>query len=182
MRINAGIYKGRNIKMVGIDTTRETTDMVRQAIFNLLSFCDIKGIGLDLFSGSGAMGLEGLSRGLSFCYFNDINKIAYNTTKENIKTLKVEDKTKVFNLDYEVALGKIKEKLSYIFLDPPYHLDVLNKIIAHIDDNGLLEEDGFIIIETLKEYKIEPKNFSIYKEREYGIRKIVILEKKRVVD
>ena len=74
MRIISGKHRSRVIKMVDIDTTRETTDKVRGAIFNLISFYPIKGACLDLFSGSGAMGLEALSRGCSKAYFNDLGK------------------------------------------------------------------------------------------------------------
>ena len=120
MRIISGKHRSRIIKMVGVDTTRETTDKVRGAIFNLISFHRPEGIVLDLFSGSGAMGLEALSRGYEFAYFNDINKKAYQTTKENVNALGYERNTCVTNLDYNKALSSYTKKFNVVFLDPPY--------------------------------------------------------------
>ena len=82
MRINAGIYKRHNIYMTNLETTRETSDKVRQAIFNLIGQYFDGEIVLDLFAGSGAMGLEAISRGASKAYFNDINKKAINVVEK----------------------------------------------------------------------------------------------------
>ena len=105
MRIISGKHRSRVIKMVDVDTTRETTDKVRGAIFNLLSFYPIQGVCLDLFSGSGAMGLEALSRGCEKAYFNDLGKKAYNVTKENCKALGYHNDVVITNLDYRQALS-----------------------------------------------------------------------------
>ena len=165
--------------MVGIDTTRETTDKVRGAIFNLISFQRPEGIVLDLFSGSGAMGLEALSRGYEFAYFNDINKKAYQTTKDNINALGYEKKSIITNSDYKRALLSYTKKFNIVFLDPPYKLDCCNEIISYIDDNNLLEDDGLIVCEVdLNTNIFETNNFEIIKEREYGIRKVYVLKRR----
>ena len=179
MRIIGGKYRSRKINMVGIETTRETTDMVRESIFNLLSLIQVKGVGLDLFSGSGAMGLEGLSRGLDFCFFNDLNRKAYKTTLDNIKLMDLMNQTKVFNLEYTKALNLINLKLDFVFLDPPYKLNVINEILKTMIQKDLLNEGAFIIIEADKEFALEEmEEYYLYKERIYGIRKIVILKRK----
>lgn len=179
MRIISGKHRSRTIKMVDIDTTRETTDKVRGAIFNLISFYPIKGICLDLFSGSGAMGLEALSRGCSKAYFNDLGRKAYNITKENCKALGYSDEVVITNLDYKKALQLYKEPFDIVFLDPPYKLDCCNEIIVYIDKNNLLNEDGFIICEVDKGTVINPTaKFEIYKEKNYGIRNVIILKYK----
>ena len=176
MRIIGGLYRSRRIKMVGVETTRETTDMVRESIFNLMSSLRIEGVGLDLFSGSGAMGLEALSRGLDFCYFNDKGREAYKITQENIKELKLEDKTKVLNRDYKDAIKMIDKKLDMVFLDPPYKLDSINEVLQILKEDDMLNENAYIVIEAEKEYQVKLLDYyEIYKERIYGIRKIVIL-------
>ena len=178
MRIISGKHRSRIIKMVDIDTTRETTDKVRGAIFNLLSFRPMTGSCLDLFSGSGAMGLEALSRGCSKAYFNDLGKKAYNVTKENCKALGYNSEVFITNLDYKKALNLYNEKFDFVFLDPPYKLDCCNEIINYIEENDLLSEDGVIVCEVDKSTVInETSNFTILKEKEYGIRKVFVLIK-----
>lgn len=183
MRIISGKHRSRIIKMVGIETTRETTDKVRGAIFNLISFHRPTGIVLDLFSGSGAMGLEALSRGYEFAYFNDINKKAYQTTKDNVIALGYEKNTSITNLDYKKALTSYKNKFNVVFLDPPYKLDCCNEIINYIDENNLLEEEGLIICEVDLNTKVnETNNYMIIKERDYGIRKVYVLGRRDEVE
>ena len=177
MRIISGKHRSRIIKMVDVDTTRETTDKVRGAIFNLISFYPITGLVLDLFSGSGSMGLEALSRGARKAYFNDLGKKAYLVTKENCKTLGYTNEVVITNLDYKKALLLYKESFDLVFLDPPYKLDCCNEIIEYIDKNNLLTKDGFIICEVDKETVIhETESFEIYKEKNYGIRNVIILK------
>ena len=179
MRIISGKHRSRVIKMVDIDTTRETTDKVRGAIFNLISFYPIKGCCLDLFSGSGAMGLEALSRGCSKAYFNDLGKKAYQVTKDNCKTLGYSQEVVITNLDYKKALQLYKEPFDLIFLDPPYKLDCCNEIIDYIEKNDLLASDGLIICEVDKDTVINPtEKLEIYKEKNYGIRSVYILRYK----
>lgn len=179
MRIISGIHRSRVIKMVDISTTRETTDKVRGAIFNLISFYPIEGIFLDLFSGSGAMGLEALSRGCSKAYFNDLGRKAYNVTKENCKALGYSKEVVVTNLDYRKALSMYKEQFNFIFLDPPYNLDCCNEIIEYVETNNLLTPNGLIICEVDKDTKINPtEKLEIYKEKNYGIRNVYLLKYK----
>ena len=176
MRIISGKFRSRIIKMVDIDTTRETTDKVRGAIFNLISFYQMEGRFLDLFSGSGAMGLEALSRGCEYACFNDLGKKAYNITKENCKSLGCLDNAFITNLDYKKALELYHEPFKFVFLDPPYKLDCCNEIIYYIEKNNLLTEEGLIICEVDANTVInETEKLEIYKEKEYGIRKIYIL-------
>jgi len=179
VRIIAGLHRSRVIDMVGVDTTRETTDKVRGAIFNLICSYQITGNGLDLFSGSGAMGLEALSRGLDFCYFNDLNKKAFLTTKKNIHSLNYDNNTKVFNLDYKACLKLIDKKLNFVFLDPPYALEETINISKYLIEENMLADNALIICEVSKDIKYEvPNGLELYKERDYGIRKIIILRKR----
>ena len=99
MRINAGKYRNHNIEMTNLETTRETSDKVRQAIFNLIGQFFDGEVVLDLFAGSGAMGLEAISRGACEAYFNDINKQAIETVKRNALKLKVLEQCDLKNMD-----------------------------------------------------------------------------------
>lgn len=178
MRIISGTHRSRIIKMVGVDTTRETTDKVRGAIFNLIQPIPVEGAVLDLFSGSGAMGLEALSRGAKFAYFNDLGSTAYKVTKENIKSLKYEDVTKVTNLDYKAALKTYQTPFQIVFLDPPYKLDVCGEILEYLDEANLIEDKGLVVCEVDKETKIdETTSLKLYKEKTYGIRKVYLFRK-----
>ena len=173
MRIIAGKFRGKNIDMVGIDSTRETQDKIRGAIFNsIYPYMDEKRLGLDLFSGSGAMGIEAISRGLESCIFNDINDKAYKTTMNNIKSCKIED-YKVYNLDYKKCLEEIKnKKFDVIFLDPPYKLNVIDDIIEYVINNNMLNNNGLIICEY--ESEIKEHNLKIIKEKSYSYKKVRI--------
>lgn len=180
MRINAGKFKHHNIYMTNLDTTRETSDKVRQAIFNLLGqyFEDITVC--DLFAGSGAMGLEALSRGASKCYFNDINKKACEVVKKNVNLLKVESLSVIYNLDYKEALKKMEENsVDIMFLDPPYKMNDTKGIIEEIDKYNIIRSKGIISFEMAKEtITSEVNNYDIIKEKVYGIKKVVIYKKR----
>lgn len=120
MRINAGIYRNHNINMCNLETTRETSDKVRQAIFNLIGQFFDGGKALDLFTGSGAMGFEALSRGIDEIYLNDLNIKALNVARSNALKLKCENKTHFYNKDYKDCIYELKGiKFDLIFLDPP---------------------------------------------------------------
>lgn len=179
MRIISGKHRSRQISMVGIDSTRETTDKVRGAIFNLINSYSMQGACLDLFSGSGAMGLEALSRGADFCYFNDKNRKAYETTKKNCHNLGYLKEIKLFNLDYKLALKQLERKLSFVFLDPPYALNCYEEVMRYIVESDLLAADGLIICESGVEVVINlPNQLELYKEKEYGTKKVSIYRKR----
>ena len=173
MRIISGKYRGKKIDIVGIDSTRETQDKIRGAIFNsIYPYMDNKKTGLDLFSGSGAMGIEAISRGLESCIFNDINDKAYKTTINNIKSCKIEN-YKVYNLDYKKCLEEIKSmKFDIIFLDPPYKLDAIDDIIEYVIENDMLNSNGLIVCEY--ENNIKEHNLKIIKEKSYSYKTIRI--------
>lgn len=173
MRVISGKFRGKKIDIVGIDSTRETQDKIRGAIFNsIYPYMDNRKLGLDLFSGSGAMGIEAISRGLESCIFNDLNFKAYNTTINNIKSCKIDD-YKVYNLDYKKCLEELKNmKFDIIFLDPPYKLEVIDDIIDYIQNNNMLNNNGLIICEY--EHNIKEHNLKIIKEKSYSYKTIRI--------
>jgi len=172
MRITAGNLRHRIIKMTNLDTTRETQDKVRMAIFNMLGQYFDGGIALDLFAGSGAMGLEAISRGMDKIIFNDINSSACKIIKENIDSLKITN-YELYNLDYVNFFKNNKTKFDYIFLDPPYKLNDIDSILE-LSFNSL-KEGGLIIFEMAKESTYDSK-WKVIKEKSYGIKKVIIFK------
>ena len=153
MRIIAGEFSSRTIKTLKGTATRPTLDKVREAVFSSLGGFFDGGKMLDLYAGSGAVGIEALSRGMSFAYFVDKNYEAIRIIKENITALNLEDKTKVLSMLDTNALHYFTEnhiKFDLVYLDPPYALQQNEKIIGILDEKGLLTSSARIVVECLK--------------------------------
>ena len=175
MRVVAGRYKGFGLKAPKSNTTRPTDNKVKEAIFDMLYPIRTDGYALDLFAGSGQMGIEFMSRGLEMVYFNEIDRNSFKIVKENIEKIKA-DNYKLSKSDYKNALKAYNNKglkFSYIYLDPPYDTNFIEESIKLITSYELLADHGIIITESDKEIKLD-KNFDInlMKEKKYG-RKIV---------
>jgi 16S rRNA (guanine966-N2)-methyltransferase len=158
MRIISGDFKGRLIKVPDSKLIRPTTDRVRETFFNLLnnriSFEGIKV--LDLYSGSGSLGLECLSRGAASVDFVEKNFVIYKNLSENIRSLGVEDHCKIFKME-AVKFTTLTNHSSYdlILADPPFFKDDIYKVVENIKTNGYLAEDSFIFIERSIQTKIK---------------------------
>ena len=140
--------RGTKLKSIENISTRPTLDRVKEALFNILQDKIKESCVLDLFAGSGALGIESLSRGAKKAYFCDKNPEAIKVIKENLNKTNLIDKAIIFNCDYANAIKKIDEKLSIVFLDPPYKLDLAVKAIKELLKCDLLTKDSLIIIET----------------------------------
>lgn len=177
MRIVAGIYKNKNIVAPSGEHTRPTSDKTRESIFNIIAPYIVDSNVLDIFSGSGALGLEALSRGAKKVTLidNDINAI--NCIKENINNLKANDKVKVIQDDYKV-IKSLNEKFDVILFDPPYKLEVFDEIFNLIKEHSLLNEYGVIVYESNKENSLtgEYDGFKL-KVYKYGIAFVNVLFK-----
>ena len=179
MRIISGKYKGRKLDGYTINGTRPTMDRVKESLIGMIQNELPGSICLDLFSGSGSVGLEMLSNGATKCYFVDNNKEVVGTLNKNFKNIKVSDSYEIINQDFKSALNYflVKQiKFDIIFLDPPYELNYINPSVDLIIKNDLLNENGLIICEYEKEI-IEKNKFTILKERKYGSKNILILKK-----
>ena len=180
MRIISGKYKGKRIDL-NIEGTRPTMDRVKESIFSTIQNYIDESIVLDLFSGTGNLGIEAISNGANKCYFNDFNKKACNDIINTIKNFKIEDKTIVLNKDYKDALLLFKNnsiKFDLVFLDPPYKNRIIEEIIDIILKYDLLNENGLIICEY--EYdKLELNNILLkeIKDKKYGSKKVTILKR-----
>lgn len=150
MRVISGTYKGRQLKPVPNRQTRPTTDKVKEALFQMIGPFFENGMCLDLFAGSGGLGLEALSRGIESAVFVDKQPKAIQTIHENIETLQVEDHSEVFRTDAFRALkaaGKRGLVFKLIFLDPPYGKVSYESLLDKINEYQLLENQGVIVCE-----------------------------------
>lgn len=179
IRIIGGKYRSRNIDTPNVITTQPTKDMVRGAIFSSLGDDVISKTVLDLFAGSGALGLEALSRGANKAYFVDNNLDAYNIIKKNISLLN-EEHAFAMHLDYEEALQDLKEKniaFDIVFLDPPYKDNVYKHVINIMQRDSLLAKNAIIIIESDHHIVFDELDYKKIKEYKYGKTLIYILRR-----
>lgn len=181
MRIISGKAKGTKLYTLEGENTRPTLDRVKESIFNILQN-DIEDANvLDLFAGSGAIGLEFLSRGAKKAVLCDKSKEAIEIIKKNIEKTHMESKSEVLNVDYETCLQKVKNQhFDIIYLDPPYITDYIVKSLTKIIDFGIINNEGIIIIETDDEKRILEgiKNIEvqIVDKRRYGRATIIFLK------
>ncbi|MBP2240009.1 16S rRNA (guanine(966)-N(2))-methyltransferase RsmD [Cytobacillus eiseniae] len=182
MRVVSGTRKGKQLKAVPGHSTRPTTDKVKEAIFNMVGPYFEGGVCLDLFAGSGGLGIEALSRGADKAIFVDRDGKAIQTIHENVKICEFEDQSEIFRNDAERALKAIlKRELTFhrIFLDPPYKKQQLLKLLEFIQAEDLLEEDGLIICEHGSEIVLPPIVGQLVqrKQEKYGMIAITIYER-----
>jgi len=181
MRIISGIYKGRIIEGASLDGTRPTMDRVKEAIFSMIQNKVEGSICLDLFAGSGSLGIEALSNGASSVYFIDKNKKACQTIKRNFDKLNITDNIYLINDDYKKALSFLSKKgvkFDIVFLDPPYNLDVIKDILIYLSEHDILNDNGLVICEhTNFELEDNYGKLSLIKNRHYGVAKVKIYEK-----
>lgn len=179
MRIVGGKHRGRNLVRVGKTTTRETADLVKESVFNMLGG-SIDGIVLDLFAGSGAYGLEAISRGASFLYAVDNDRVAVKTIIENAKIINEIENVSIILKDYLRYLNTLDETLffDFVFIDPPYDFIVYNEVLEKLENH--LNLGALVVCESKKQVVLDEEIQSLVKikERVYGIKRITIYEKK----
>jgi len=173
MRIITGDFKGRRLEMpVGKDI-RPTTEKVKEAIFSIIAGNVPGAVCVDLFAGTGNLGLEALSRGAEKCYFADNSRESLNLIKRNIAMCKAEEWSVVIPGDFErvlTRLGERGEKIDIFFLDPPYREGLYEKCFELIREYDLLAEEGIIIAEHGEREPLpeEIEGYIVLKERNYG--------------
>ena len=183
MRIISGISRGTKLYTLDGENTRPTLDRVKEPLFSIIQTYIKDALVLDLFAGSGALGLEALSRGAKKAILCDKSYEAVNIIKKNIEKTHMEEKTEVLCMDYKKCISTVKDKFDIIFIDPPYKLDVAIKSVEMILERNLLSEDGLIVIETddenreLQEIKNLNYNITIRDQRTYGRVKLIFLKK-----
>ena len=147
------VYRGRNLKEFNLETTKPTTDRVKENLFNLIQFQVADAVVLDLFSGTGALGIESISRGAKQVFLIEKNKDAIKIIKSNLDGIEGDYILK--EMDAFTFLNETKIKFDIILLDPPYKTDFGVKAIELILKNDLLNESGVILFETSSELNFE---------------------------
>lgn len=150
MRVIAGIAKGRPLKSITGDNTRPTTDKVKEALFSILTPYLNGGLVLDLFAGTGGLGIEALSRGMSRAIFVDHNKNSIKTVVQNVNHCDFTDRAEIYRNDAERALKVLRNRelrFDLIFLDPPYKQESYVKLIDYLAENRMVNEQGLIVAE-----------------------------------
>ena len=178
MRVISGSAKGKKlITSEGLDV-RPTLDRVKESVFNMIAFDIPDACVLDLFSGSGALGIEALSRGAMECTFIDISPQSIIITKKNLDATHLSDSAFVLNADSIEFIKNTDKKFDIIFIDPPYESDLYTNSLSAIKDSGILNDDGLIVLEydteTTPDFLTD--GFDIIKEKKYGRVKILIMK------
>lgn len=177
MRVISGTKKGYKLKGPKGKETRPTEDRIKESLFNILRNIDEGSVVLDLFAGSGSIGIEFLSRGAKKSYFVDKSYESIGCIKDNLAHTGLEDRAEVIKNDAIKTInifGNKDIKFSYIFIDPPYRQHLIQKTLEKIYENEILEYKGIIIIEHEKELVLEDKIYDYVKldYREYGYKSL----------
>lgn len=171
MIITAGLYKGRKVKSVPTNDVRPTSSKVRESIFNIIQSSIADSVMLDLFAGSGIMGIEAASRGTKRVIFVEKSSRVVKNLRENLSN---------FDFNYEIiysdafqSLSRFNEKsFDIIFLDPPYNSNMLELVLTKIKNKSLLKPNGLVILEHPSTLEISIEDYSEYfqpvKEKKYG--------------
>lgn len=183
MRVISGSARGTNLYTLEGNDTRPTLDRVKEPLFSIIQTLIPNARVLDLFAGSGALGIETLSRGAEHAVFCDKSYKASEILKKNIEKTHLKERSTIITKDYLKALEQVKnEKFNIIFLDPPYKLNLAGKAVEKIIELDILSEDGVIIVETDEEKRdldnLKKIKINIYDLRVYGRAKLIFLNRK----
>ena len=181
MRVIAGTARRLALKTVPGMETRPTTDRIKETLFNILQPYIPDSTFLDLFSGSGGIGIEALSRGAEHATFVEKNPKACACIRENLAFTKLAEHGKLLNMDVLQALRSMEGQAAFdcIFMDPPYNHELEKSVLTYLAESSLLAEEGIIIVEASKETDFdyaEDLGYNIIKEKEYKTNKHVFLE------
>lgn len=178
LRVISGSARGKKLLCADGTDVRPTLDRVKESVFNMIAFDLADSHVLDLFSGSGALGIEALSRGAFDCVFVDNATKSIEITKKNLEATRLASRSTVVNSDSIDFLTKTDRKFDIIFIDPPYESDLYEKALLKIKDNNLLNDDGFIVLEY--DTEITPNfdycGFEVIKDKKYGRVKILLMK------
>jgi|SRR3712207_5265405 len=172
MRVISGSARGLKLNTPVDYDIRPTTDRVKESMFNIIAPYIYDAVVLDLFSGSGALGIEALSRGAKEAYFCDKDPKSVSVTKSNVAKAKLEDRSTVMVGDYTKCIKYISDRglrADLIFIDPPYYKGLFEEVLSSIVEYDVLERDGILLVEH--DYKLPIEHVSglkIQKEKKYG--------------
>lgn len=173
VRVIAGAARGRALKAVPGSNTRPTTDKVKEAIFSMIGPYFDGGIALDLFAGTGGLGIEAWSRGAQRVIFVDKEKISLDIIRQNVKTAGAESAAELYRNDADRALKALAKRdiaFSLVFLDPPYKMTTMDAVMAELAEKGMLAGGATIVVEhdASHRYPEELAGFEQVKQAKYG--------------
>jgi len=173
LRVISGKVRGLKLDTPKNEDVRPTTDRVKESLFNIINPYIIDSNVLDLFAGTGSLGIECLSRGALSATFVDVSKDSINIVKSNVKKSRFENESTILNIDFKSAIDRLKvqnKKFDIIFMDPPYYKNMFMDALSNIDNSNLLSEDGIIVVEHDTKDKFIDKIGRLEKTREkkYG--------------
>ncbi len=185
MRVIAGTARRLQLKTLEGSDTRPTTDRIKETLFNMIQHELADTAFLDLFSGSGSIGIEALSRGARRAWFVENNPKAMKYIKDNLQTTKLMDKAELLNVDYLGALRRLEgqKSMDYIFMDPPYNHEYEREVLRYLADSSLADEETVIIIEASLETSFsfieeEKLPFEVIKYKKYKTNMHVFVQRK----
>ena len=180
MRVIAGTARSLPLKTPEGMDTRPTTDRIKETLFNMLQTKIGGSVFVDLFSGSGGIGIEAISRGANKAYFVEYDKKALACIKDNLNFTKFNDKAMVISADVCSAIDRINEEADIIFMDPPYELGLDTAVLRILRDAVCVTEDTLVIVEAVIDRDVkefEDCGFTVAKEKKYKTNKHVFLYK-----
>lgn len=183
MRIVTGSLRGRNIVTPSGRNTRPTSDQTRESIFNILAHADWAppmdgAIVADIFAGSGALGLEAISRGAEFCLFVETDPKARGAIRDNVDKMGLFGCTRLHRHDatkLKIAPGNLRGPFTHIFMDPPYNKGLWKPVLSRLKEQGLVAENGIIILEESKEAEIDSRGFDLLADKTWGAARVLFL-------
>lgn len=182
LRVISGTAKGRRLKSVPGDTTRPITDRVKEALFNIIGGDVADSRWWDLFAGTGAVGIEALSRGAAFARFTDLNRAPIDTIKSNLATAGLAGRADVQRADAFTLLASAPdEEFHYLYIAPPQFHEMWSQALTLMDQNDAwLAEDGWVIVQIApKEYReLELQSLVEFDRRKYGSTLLVFYERR----
>ena len=173
VRVISGSARGLKLNTPGDDRVRPTTDRVKESMFNIVQDWVYDSQVLDLFAGSGALGIEALSRGASQAVFCDNSLDSIKILKSNIEKARVADRSQIVSGDFKRCLrdmGAKNQSFDMIFVDPPYYKGLFEEVLDTIRACKILKKDGIVIVEHDAKRPIgQVEGLEVYKEKKYGI-------------
>ncbi|BAD40423.1 16S rRNA (guanine(966)-N(2))-methyltransferase RsmD [Symbiobacterium thermophilum] len=169
MRVITGSAKGRPLKTVKSRAVRPTSDRVKESLFNIIGSRVVDADFLDLFAGSGAVGIEALSRGARACVFVELQTAHLKVVADNLRTTGLAGRAELIRRDARAALVDLAHRgrrFDFIFVDPPYGQDLVPAVLALIDGHGVLAEDGWVICEHHAKDPVPAAAGGLYRFRE----------------
>lgn len=183
MRIIAGEFKGRRLTAPPDQNVRPTAEKVREAVFSMLQTYIQDAVVVDMFAGTGSLGLEALSRGAKRAYFVDRDRRSIALVKANVKACRAEDSSVIMCSDYGSAIGRVHDHADIIFLDPPYRAGLMDDCLNRLASSDLLPEGGIVVAEHEKREELPEDVQTLHRirERKYGKVRVSIYEKQEEI-